>query len=139
MGVWISLLIWLVLAALLLGGWFYNMGQYREATKAVLAVGGSCLAAMWALARFSPGPWLVGGLAAAALVAALVVLVAPAGRAVPFYGVLAASALASLGTVYTMDKFAALPAAVPYVAGGALFVILYVCATLMYARRGESD
>ena len=57
MGGWISLLLWLAVAALLLGGWFYNMGQYREATKEVLVVVGSCAASMWLLARFNPGLW----------------------------------------------------------------------------------
>ena len=81
MGGWISLLLWLAVAALLLGGWFYNMGQYREATKEVLVVVGSCAASMWLLARFNPGLWPPLAAGAVAVGAALALLARAALRA----------------------------------------------------------
>lgn len=139
MGVWISLLLWIVLAVLLLGGWFYNMGQYRNVTKAVLSVGGTCVAAMWLLARFSPSVWLVGAVAALAVLAVVVVLAVPALRHTPIYGVVAAAIVAALGTVYVLDKAMTLPSYIPYAGGGVLFVLLYVIITFVYGRRRQDE
>ena len=135
MGGWISLLLWLAVAALLLGGWFYNMGQYREATKEVLVVVGSCAASMWLLARFNPGLWPPLAAGAVAVGAALALLFTPLGRAVPRYAAMGASVVGTLGLLYVLDTFTPLPDAAAYAVGAALFLALYAATIYIYARR----
>ena len=83
MGFWISLILWAAVAALLLYGWFHNMGQHRETTKDILVTAGSCIVSLWALRRFLPGPAVSGVVAAAAAAFLLAALVPRTGRLIP--------------------------------------------------------
>ena len=135
MGFWISLILWAAVAALLLYGWFYNMGQHRETTKDILVTAGSCIVSLWALRRFLPGPAVSGAVAAAAAAFLLAALVPRTGRLIPRSAAIASAMVIVSLLLYILDKFAGLSAVAVCAAGAVAFVALYALTLRVYARR----
>ncbi len=135
MDFWISLVLWVVVAALLLYGWFYNMGQYRETTKDVLVTVGSCVASLFALRAVLPG--LAATLVAAAVVVAFILFafLSPFSRKLPRYVCTAAGIVLLALLMYVCDKFIGLSSLMTCLVGAVLFCVFYGLTLYIYARR----
>ena len=139
MGVWISLLLWLVISGLLLFGWFYNMGQYRETTKDMFVTCGTCVAALWALRTYHPGLTLTVTLAAVVVAFMLFSFLSKNALKIPKYVDSAAAILFMALLMYVCDKFLGMSFMASCIVGAVGFCVLYGLIIYLYARLPKED
>lgn len=139
MGVWISLLLWLAISGLLLFGWFYNMGQYRETTKETLVTCCTCIASLWALRTFLPGLTLTVVLAAVAVAFMLFSFLSRYALKIPRYVDMAAAIFLVALLMYVCDKFLAMSLVAICIVGAVGFCVFYALIFYLYARLQGRD
>ncbi len=132
------MILWAAVSTLLLYGWFYNMGQYRETTKDVLVTAGSCIGSLWALRTFLPGLTVTVATAVIVAIAIPITFLSPIARNIPRYAYTAASIVLLSMIMYICDKFIGLSLPVTCMIGAVLFVAFYSITIYAYSRLPHS-